>query len=319
MAVRGKALLAPLWWSLCWSGAADEPRVPPAASPTAAELASEVVRVRGLCAPLWRYPSAECMAALDRIYLNRDVTLNYHSEALRDPAEGVKRPWGPKPLRDDLVWRHVFEDPLALRRMVEAAMADPQCLAMRGEVRHRLREVCAADAFARLSVLHFACGRILYWDGHELHDGWPAEWARERRHLKEDAQSPDDYAWRLATLNESELHFAWRLTKCRAVPRRAMERIVALQLPSHPSGASSCRTRVGSPAAAASPCAALGRLVAGVHGRVGSSLSGPCCGRAAGCGHASDELLPGRCRRTQDQRAYGRGLAVAPLFGATFR
>ena len=233
MAVRGKALLAPLWWSLCWSGAADEPRAPPAASPTAAELAPEVARVRGLCAPLWSDPSAECMAALDRIYLDRDVTLNYHSEALRDPAEGVTRTWGPKPLRDDLVWRHVFEDPLALRRMVEAAMADPQCLAMRGEVRHRLREVCAADAFARLSVLHFACGRILYWDGHELHDGWPAEWARERRHLKEDAQSPDDYAWRLATLNESELHFAWRLTKCRAVSRRAMERIVALQLPSH--------------------------------------------------------------------------------------
>ena len=234
MAIGRTALLALSWSGMCWAGPALSAEGPVDGVATRAqELASEVERVRGLCTPLWRDPSVECTVALDRIYLDRDVTLNWHSEPFRDPAEGVKRPWGPKPLRDALVWRHVFEDPLALRRMVEAAVADPQCLAMRGEVRHRLREVCAADAFARLSVLHFACGRILYSDGDELHRGWPVAWARERRYLKEDAQSPDDYAWRLATLNESELHFAWRLTKCRAVPQRAMERIVALPLRSH--------------------------------------------------------------------------------------
>ena len=234
MAIGRTALLALSWSGMCWAGPALSAEGPVDGVATRAqELASEVERVRGLCTPLWRDPSVECTAALDRIYLDRDVTLNWHSEPLRDPAEGVKRPWRPKPLRDDLVWRHVFEDPLALRRMVEAAVADPQCLAMRGEVRHRLREVCAADAFARLSVLHFACRRILYTDGDELHRGWPSAWARERRYLKEDAQSPDDYAWRLATLNESELHFAWRLTKCRAVPQRAMARIVALPLRSH--------------------------------------------------------------------------------------
>ena len=70
-----------------------------------------------------------------------------------------------------------------------------------------------------------------HWDGEEQHDGWAAEWARERRYLNEDAEHPNGYARRLATLNESELHFAWRLTKCRAVPPSAMERIVALQLP----------------------------------------------------------------------------------------
>ena len=108
----------------------------------------------------WGDLSPACLAELDRGYMDRDVTRNLHSEPGEDPAEGDKQPWGPLPLRDRLVWRHVFEDPLALRSVVDAAMADPQCLAMRGEAPHRLREVCAADAFSRLSVLHRACGLL---------------------------------------------------------------------------------------------------------------------------------------------------------------
>ena len=236
MAVPRKALLAALW-SFCWPGLADVPLAPPPApSPTVAELALEVPQLRRLCAPLWGDLSPACLTELDRVYMDRDVTRNLHSEPGEDPAEGDKQPWGPLPLRDRLVWRLVFEDPLALRSVVEAAMADPQCLAMRGEAPHRLREVCAADAFSRLSVLHRACGSALHWDGEEQHDGWAAEWALERRYLNEDAEHPNGYAGRLATLNESELRFAWRLTKCRAVPPSAMERIVALQLPPHQLG-----------------------------------------------------------------------------------
>ena len=111
-------------------------------------------------------------------------------------------------------------------------MTEPQCRVMRTDAPHELREVCAADAFARLSTLHRACGRTLYWDGSTYHDGWAAEWELEREYLAEDAHGLD-HAQRVARLDESELHFAWRLAKCRTVPTAAMERVIGLHAPHH--------------------------------------------------------------------------------------
>ena len=194
-----------------------------------AELAAELPWLRTLCAPLWGELSPDCMAELDRVYLDRDVGRN---SFLGDPAgRPPYRRWaGPPPLRDRLVWRDVFEDPLALRAVVDRAAGDPRCQARRGEARHHQRAACAADAFARLSVLHGACGRTLFWgrifDGDDQADAWPAFWERERRRLGPKEKGRRDS---LAALQESELHFAWRLRKCRAVPPAALERIVAVQ------------------------------------------------------------------------------------------
>ena len=199
----------------------------PSTTPAGAELAREVLRLRHLCAPLWGGLSNECMAGLDGIYLDRVVTRNWHSEPLTDSPEGAKGPWRPLPVADRIVWRDVFESPLEFRFAVEDAIVDSRCLAMPGDAPHELRDACAADAFARLSVLHRACRRIVQREASDDVD-WAADWELGRRQLAEDAHLPD-YAQRVAGLDESELHFSWRVAKCRAVPVAAMERISSLR------------------------------------------------------------------------------------------
>ena len=230
MAVRRKALLAVLW-GFCWPGLAAVPLAPPPApSPTAAELAPEIPSLRRLCAPLWGDLSPECLAALDRVYMDRDVTANWHSDPEERPSEpSPPRTWWLIAVEDHIVWRDVFGDPLALRIAVAQASTDSQCHAGVGDAPHHLREDCAADAFARLSVLRDACDNILYWDRGEGHD-WAETWSWARRTVDKAAQDADDHALRTAALDESELHIAWRLRRCRAVPSAALDRVVAVRI-----------------------------------------------------------------------------------------
>ena len=214
------AAFAGLAWTACCAAAS----LPPA---------SEIEKLSHSCKPLWGEMPAECLATLDKLYARPDVTRNWHSEHFEDPADGPSEPWTPLPISDRIVWRDVFTDPMALRRRVDEAAAKAECRALPGESRYELRGACAADAFARLSVLHRACGRILKWDGSEYHDGWAFEWDWERRWLYEGASDAEALARRTATLAESELHFAWRLRKCRTVPAEAMSRVFALRLPPH--------------------------------------------------------------------------------------
>ena len=244
MSGGAKTVLAAFLWAAAWltGSMATEARGnppsdrPPFADWAAVAPASEIEKPSRLCRPLWGDVSAKCLAALDGLYADRDVTRNWHSSPLQDPAAGPRRLWVPLPISDRVVWRDVFTDPLSLRRAVDEAAAKEQCRAMPGESRHDLRDVCAADAFARLSVLHRACGRILEWDGSEHHDGWAVEWEWERRALDENPRDGADPAKAKATLAESELHFAWRLRKCRLVPAAAMARVLALRLPPHQFG-----------------------------------------------------------------------------------
>ena len=204
--------------------------VPDAGALTDAELAAELPWLRTLCAPLWADLSPDCMAELDRVYLDRDADRNFVLD-----APWQRRPYrhggGPQPLRDRVTWRSVFEDPRALSVAVVGAAAKPQCQAKRGEARRHLRSACAADAFARLSVLQGACARTRRW-GRVLGDrpdAWFAYWERARERLDPPAEGHGD---RLARLEESELHFAWRLGKC---PRTSVadERIAAVRRPSN--------------------------------------------------------------------------------------
>ena len=91
--------------------------------------------------------------------------------------------------------------------------------------------ICSA-AFVRLSVLHRTCGKILYWDDSEYwEEGWEAEeWEWERKEL-EDAAEAQNTALPAARLREQELAFAWRLAKCRQVPKEALRPIEMIRPP----------------------------------------------------------------------------------------
>ena len=234
----GRAALSSLILGcLAWSGAAEVPPDDPravagdsATRPSTTPARAELARLRHLCAPLWGDLSPDCAAELERTYMDRNVVLNRHSDLEQSPG-AYRFFWRPYLTADRIVWRDVFRDPLAVRQAVEAAAAKPQCHAKVGEAPHHLREACAADAFARLSVLNHACGRALHFDGQQRHPGWAEEWERERRRVDKRAQNSEDHMLRMAALDESELHFAWRLRKCRAVPPAVMERIVPVRVP----------------------------------------------------------------------------------------
>ena len=173
------------------------------------------------------------MAMLDRRHLYEDVRLTRPPKAEERPRRldyHYSDGWSPLPNVDRIVWRDVFRDPLALRNAVAEAANQPRCQAMGGEAVHRLRSICSADAFARLSVLHRACGEMLYRDGSEYHEGWGADWEWERQVLKEEA-GEQNYAHRAAGLRERELAFAWRLAKCRQVPKDALRPIETIRPP----------------------------------------------------------------------------------------
>ena len=88
--VPRKALLAAVS-GLCFfasAGAADVlPTARSAASVASAEFTREVLRLRHLCAPLWKDMSPDCAAELERAYLDRDVMLNWHSDREQNPSD----------------------------------------------------------------------------------------------------------------------------------------------------------------------------------------------------------------------------------------
>ena len=173
--------------------------------------------------------SEECYAALETRYVRRPVYCDL------DSAPGAWRwfrRWSPLPRKKVLTWADVFEDVAAVRWKVEAAMADPTCRLHEHEFRAELRQPCAADAMARLAVLHRACRGPLAREGeaNPYFHGWPQAWAERRATIEE--LGDEDY-WRLmASLEESELHFAWRMPKCRAVPKPVLEVLPKLRSPS---------------------------------------------------------------------------------------
>ena len=211
MSMRSGVALAALFWAgLC------------TAEPTAGagcEYESEH------CTDIRGGLSSACMAELDRRYLDAEVRY------ARPPKRGEcaatlddSRSWSPLPARGRIVWRDLFGDPLALRRAVAAAAGKPQCQAMAGEARHALREACAADAFARLALLHRTCGGVLAWDA-------SPDLAAEFDVSAESFMDPWDRRSFGDRPVEAERQFAWRVARCRSVPKEALRRIETVQPP----------------------------------------------------------------------------------------
>ena len=174
--------------------------------------------------------SGECLAALETRYARRPVYCDLAS-APRD-WWGPPR-WRPLPRKEILAWGDVFEDASTVRGKVEAAVRNPACRLREHEFRAGLRQPCAADAMARLAALQRACVEPLAREdeANPYFHGWPLVWAEHRAVVEEHG---DENYWQLiADLEETELHFAWRMTKCRAVPKLALEKIPMLLPPSH--------------------------------------------------------------------------------------
>ena len=119
-----------------------------------AEVTAALVRLKHLCPSPSDAVAKACMAALDERYRNKPVLCHAHA----NPARGFRQPvWWPQPRNDLLPWREVFEDPSTLRATVQAAVRNRACRLLENEFRPDLRRTCAADAMARLGVLHGAC------------------------------------------------------------------------------------------------------------------------------------------------------------------
>ena len=170
--------------------------------------------------------STACLAELERRYLDTEVRY------ARPPKRGGcaasvedSRIWSPLPRLGRITWREVFGDPVALRRTVAQAAGKTQCQLMAGEARHSLRETCAAHAFARLSVLHRTCGGVLAWDARP-------DLAAEFADLSaEDLMDPWDRRSFGDRPGEGERQFAWRVARCRGVPKEALRHIETVRPP----------------------------------------------------------------------------------------
>ena len=180
------------------------------------------------CTDIYGDLSGGCVTTLDRRYLDTHVRLARLPKRGRCAATDDSRIWVPLPRLNRIVWRDVFKDPLALRHAVVEAAAKSQCQAMAGEAPHALREVCAADAFARLSVLHQACARVLAWDESSPEAAAYAAELELSLHDFVDPWDRDAYGNRPV---EAEHHFAWRAAKCRSVPKEALKPIEMVRPP----------------------------------------------------------------------------------------
>ena len=223
------------------------------------ELVAALDLLKQVCPSPSDAVAEECMAALEERYWNKPVLCHVHA----NPAHGSWKPiWWPQPRNDPLVWRDVFEDPSALRAAVHAAARNRACRLRENELRPDLRQTCAADAMARLGALHGACQYVRYMEGNQRFEGWEREGDRpsrespfarrrgtpsqaksnpqlegwqtyweERRTEAETLENGTD--WQHAALQEeAELHHAWRMAKCRAVPEAALAPLRELRPPS---------------------------------------------------------------------------------------
>ena len=197
----------------------------------ACTTAPSVEVLKRLCPAPSDTVSEECFAALETRYLHRPVFCDSHASPSRWTE--YRPPSWALPRNDLLVWQDVFDDVVALRKRVEAATHDPACRLREHEFDPALRGPCAADAMTRLAVLHRACRGALAWEeeANTYFYGWRYAWDELRAAL--DEWVDDDHWQRVANVDESELHFAWRMAKCRAVPKPVLELLPRLRPPSH--------------------------------------------------------------------------------------
>ena len=181
------------------------------------------------CGDLWEDVSSECMSTLEKRFLDERVSRTRHFQPGGRP-DGRLRPFRPLPRNVLVRWRDVFDAPSATRGQVEVALGRAECLVAEGGYEPDLKEACAAEALARLGILHAACVPFLARDSDA--DYWEARWLYEFDRLDEEVpEKGPEYNRRHAVIAEARIHFAWRLQRCRAVPPSSLVPLGALFTP----------------------------------------------------------------------------------------
>ena len=174
----------------------SEPRVP------------DVHELRAACSSLIGELTAECESALER----RFVDMWAHS---------------PSSLVPGVTHGELFTLDESTYVAVRTALARPECRVPPGRMRTDLRQTCAADAMARLALLHRACFGWIAQDP----DG--SERLRLETRLENERWDvePDNAEWLdqedyLKAREQRELNAferSWEYRKCRAMPAGALE------------------------------------------------------------------------------------------------
>ena len=193
-------------------GPVEEPAAAADLAPTPpAPPLPDVNEIRAACPSLIGEFTAQCEAALERRFVG-------------------EWPQRPRPLVPGVTYGEIFALDASTYASVRDALARPECRVPPGRMRAHLGENCAADAMARLALLHFVCDR---WTAQDP-DG--SERLRlESRFEKERWEvEPDNAEWLewldqkgyLASRERNELvayDRAWVYRKCRAMPAEALE------------------------------------------------------------------------------------------------
>ena len=196
-----------------------------------------------VCGNLWIDPSEECSLALKRRFGNEKMSPRWLINTPYDWQPGItdaRGEWSLPGLRE-ISWERAFEDPVETRRVAGEALSRPECIVGRGRLRPQLDERCAADEMAKLGVLHMACVGLMVrddaWRELGMAGKYEEDWRSEEEGLVETANDQDSY-WRAKQeLMEERFRFAWRVHRCREVPKEALVWVDAFPTPDHHSGA----------------------------------------------------------------------------------
>lgn len=210
---------------------------------TSAHRDLTVAELDHVCGDPWIEPSTECSMALDHRFGNERMSPRWLITTPYEWYPGItdaREEWA-MPGLGGILWHRAFEDPLETRQVAGEALSRTECVVASGRLRPRLRERCAADEMAKLGVLHVACVGLMVrddaWQELGVTGKYEEDWRSKEELVAETAVDQDAY-WRgKRELMEERLRFAWRLQRCREVPRDALAWVDVLPVPEHDSGA----------------------------------------------------------------------------------
>ena len=186
-----------------------EPAAAADSAPTApAPRLPDVYEMRAACPSLIGELTAQCESALER----------------RFAGEWPQRP---RPLVPGVTYRELFALNESTYAAVRSALARPECRVPPGRMRADLGESCAADAMARLGLLHFVCDRWAAQDsGGDERLRLETRFENERWDVEPENAEWLDQEGYLSSREHNELvayDRAWKHRKCRAMPAEVLE------------------------------------------------------------------------------------------------
>ena len=190
--------------------ATAEPAAAAGVSPaSSAPRLPDVHEIRAACPSLVGELTAQCESALER----------------RFAGEWPQRP---RPLVPGVTYRELFALDESTYAAVRDALARPECRVPPGRMRADLGQRCAADAMARLGLLHFVCDR---WAAQDLDAGERLRLETRFENERWDVEPENVVVWRdqrsyLMAREVRELNAydrSWIYRKCRAMPAEVLE------------------------------------------------------------------------------------------------